>query len=130
MNQQVQDAKCSPDRIYAASHLLRCARKVDCPYMDKCLAYAVEYPWFFVDPIYVHFRFKKNKKFLNELQNMIRENIYEYKNLTLLDSIQRKRMMIFARSKILYGFNAYARLFRVYLYHVLKKDAYADGHGI
>ena len=130
MNNQIALSKCSPDRIFAADYLLTCANSANYVYMDECIAYAVKYPWYFVDPIYVHFRFKENKKFLNELQKLIRKNLNEYRNLTSLDSIQRNRMMLFARSKVLYGFNAYARLIRVYIYHVLKKDAYADGHGI
>lgn len=130
VNQQAQSSKCHPDRIFAAEYLIKCAHKVEYEYMDESLAYAAKYPWYFIDPIYVHFSFRENKRFLNELQNLLRKNINEYRSLKLLDGIQRKRMTLFARSKILYGFNAYARLLRVYIYHVLKKDAYADGHGI
>lgn len=130
MNHQVILSKCNPDRVFAASYLVERARKVKYKYMDECFAYAVKYPWFFVDSIYVHFRFQSNKKFLNELQKFLRNNYKQYQHLILIDNIQRKRMLLFARSKILYGFNAYARLFRVYLYHVFKLDAYTDGHGI
>lgn len=130
MNNQRILSKCNPDRIFAANYLIECARKVNYKYMDECLVYAVKYPWFFVDSMYVHCKFKSNKKFLKELQNFLRNNYEQYRQLNLLDNIQRKRMLLFARSKILYGFNAYARLFRVYLYHVLKLDAYKDGHGI
>lgn len=64
------------------------------------------------------------------MQVVIRTNRQMCRNLSQFSGIQRKRMLLFARSKILYGFDAYARLFRVYVYHILKLDAYADGHGI
>ena len=130
MNRQVNTNTCNADRIFAGNYLVTCARKAGYEHMDECFLYAIKYPWYFVDPTYVHFRFKENWKFLSELQGLLRDNCDEYRKLTLLDDIQRKRMMIFARSKILYGVNAYIRLFRVYLYHVLGLDAYADGHGI
>lgn len=130
MNHQVILSKCNPDRIFAASYLIECARKTKYKYMDECFVYAVKYPWTFVDSIYVHLKFQSNKKFLNELQNFLRNNYEHYRHLNLIDDIQRKRILLFARSKILYGFNAYTRLFRVYLYHILKLDAYTDGHGI
>lgn len=130
VNQQVNTARCSPDRIFAGNYLLECAKKAEFEYMEDCLAYAVQYPWSFVDSIYVHHRFRENRSFLDVLQKTIRSNYREYRNLEIFSRIQRHRMLLFARSKILYGLNAYARLFRVYLYHVLKLDAYSDGHGI
>lgn len=130
VNQQVRAAKCTPDRVLAGGYLLDCAQKSNYEYMDTCLEYAVRYPWFFVDAIYVNFRFHENRVFMTALQKLIRTNYKEYRDLEAFSGIQRHRMLLFARSKILYGFNAYARLLRVYLYHVLKLDAYADGHGI
>ena len=130
MNQQSNARKCNPDRIYAGNYLIECAKKAKYSYLEDCLFYAINYPWYFVDPIYVRFRFAENQVFLNALQKIIRDNRELYRNLPAITTIQRKRMLLFSRSKILYSFNAYVRLFRVYLYHLLKKDAYADGHGI
>lgn len=130
VNQQANSAKCSPDRIFAGDYLLQQAEKTGYVYMEECLFYAVQYPWFFVDPIYVRFRFRENMEFLNALQKIIRSHRNSYRKLPLLGDIQRRRMILFSYSKILYGFNAYARLCRVYLYHILKRDAYTDGHGI
>lgn len=130
VNQQVSAARCSPDRVFAGQYLLDTAKKKRYRYMDQCLYYAVDYPWYFADPIYVHRTFRKNREFLNALQKLLRKYSSEYKSLAHFDEIRRKRMRLFAASRILYGFNAYARLFRVYLYHVIKKDPYADGHGI
>lgn len=130
VNQQVNSACCSPDRVFAGKYLLDCARRINYAFSDECLDYAVRYPWFFVDSNYVHFQVYKNRKFMNALQELIQSNLEAYRELDSLNQIQRKRMTVFAKSKVLYGFNAYARLFRVYLYRVLNKDAYADGHGI
>lgn len=130
VNQQVNSIMCSPDRVFAGDYLLKCAVRSEYKYLEECLTYAVQYPWSFVDPIYVHFSFRKNRFFLNSLRKMIRDNRKAYLQISSLDVIQRKRMLLFSHSKILYGLNAYARLFRVYVYHVLKLDAYSDGHGI
>lgn len=130
VNQQACSARCSSDRIYSADYLLQCAKKVKYAYMEECLAYAVKYPWSFVDSIYVRGSFGENRQFLNLLQKMIRDNIDTYLTLPLLDNIQRKRIRLFACSKFLYGFNAYGRLLRVYIYRIFKLDAYSDGHGI
>lgn len=130
VNQQVSAAKCSPDRVFAGQYLVKCAKRVDYPYMDTCLAYAVRYPWYFIDPIYVHGRFRENRAFLRAVQQLLRDERDLYQSLPLFDALLRKRMMLFAHSKVLYGLNAYARLFRVYWYHILKRDPYADGHGI
>ena len=130
MTQQSADSKCSPHRVWAGNYLLECAKAVNYPYFQECLLYAVDYPWYFVDSIYVKFRFAENCEFLDELQAMLRRNRKLYKQLPLIDNIRRHRMMLFSQSRFLYGFNAYARLLRVYLYHILQKDAYADGHGI
>ena len=46
------------------------------------------------------------------------------------DKITRKRYMLFSKSRFLYGFNAYVRLTRVYIFKLLGKDAYKSGHGI
>lgn len=130
VNQQKNSMKCSVDRVWAGEYLVECAKQSDYKYLDECLVYAIQYPWSFVDPIYVHFSLRKNRDFLNSLQKMIRDNREAYSNLSSLDVIQRNRMLLFSHSKILYGLNAYARLFRVYVYHILKLDAYSDGHGI
>lgn len=130
MRQQVNSMRCSPDRVFAGSYLLQCAKRQNYPYPEECLSYALEYPWLFVDAVYVHGAFRKNRQFLRELQAMIRDNRELCRSTERIPPIQKKRMLLFARSRILYGVNAYARLLRVYLYHILKLDAYADGHGI
>lgn len=126
----VHAGKCSADRVYAGQYLIDTAEQV-CPELfDECLRYAAEYPFMFVDGIYVRREFKENKAFLDALQALLRRYPKEYHALSSLSLIQRKRMRLFAKSRFLYGLNAYARLLRVYLYRVLGKDAYADGHGI
>lgn len=130
VNFQLNNQTCSPDRVTAGRYLIKRAKDIKFEYLDECLFYAINYPWFFVDSTYVRFQFKKNKKFLLELQDMICENRKEYHSLSLIPEIIRKRMLIFSKSKLLYAFNAYARLIRVYLFHILKRDAYVDGHGI
>lgn len=130
VNQQANSVQCSPDRVFAGSYLLQCAKRQNYPYLEECLSYALEYPWSFVDSVYVHRAFRKNRQFLRELQAMIRENRELCRSSERIPQIRKKRMLLFAHSRILYGVNAYARLLRVYLYHVLKLDAYADGHGI
>ncbi|MDD7175711.1 MAG: glycosyltransferase [Clostridiales bacterium] len=130
MHQQANSVQCSPDRVFAGRYLLQCAKRRGYPYLEECFAYALEYPWSFVDSVYVHRAFRKNRQFLRELQAMIRENRELCRSSERIPQIRKKRMLLFAHSRILYGVNAYARLLRVYLYHVLKLDAYADGHGI
>ena len=130
MQSQVSSGKCSPDRVTAAEYLLKCAKEVNYEFISQCLFYALKYPWYFVDPVYVDFKLKENKEFLNELQRFIAENRDEIQELSQISKIERKRMLLFARSKFAYGLNAYARLLRVYLYHIIKKDPYKDGHGI
>jgi len=118
------------DFVQAGEHMI-CVSEAVCPSLrDACLRYAAEYPFMFVDGIYVRREFKQNRAFLDALQALLRKYQKEYAALSSLTSIQRKRMQLFARSRFLYGFNAYARLLRVYLYRILGKDAYADGHGI
>lgn len=130
VHQQANSVQCSPDRVFAGSYLLQCAKRQNYSYLEECLSYALEYPWSFVDPVYVHGVFRKNRQFLRELQAMIRDNRELCRSTERIPPIRKRRMLLFARSRILYGVNAYTRLLRVYLYHILKLDAYADGHGI
>ena len=130
MHSQANTAKCSPDRIFAGGYLLNCAKNVGYPHLDVCLDYIIRYPWCFIDPIYVRFAFRENQAFMSGMQKLIRENRALYRTLSSLNPIIRHRILLFSHSKILYAFNAYARLIRVYFYHILKKDAYSDGHGI
>lgn len=123
-------AKCSPDRIFAGEYLLKAVQDV-CPELTpEALHYAVHYPWMFVDPIYVHRHFRANKTFLDCLQDYLRLHLSEYKSQDIFPALLTSRMALFAKSRFLYGFNAYTRLLRVYIFHLLGKDAYADGHGI
>lgn len=122
--------KCSPDFIFAGSHIMNIV-KMNYPslYIDAFL-YTIRYPWSFVDKIYLKRGFKDNKDFLINLQSLIQENKDLLSSIKSFSKISRKRMKLFSKSRILYGVNAYARLFRVYLYKVLKKDPYISGHGI
>lgn len=130
VNHQTNTSRCSPDRVYAGSYLLECAKSTDYPYLENCMFYAIDYPWYFIDPIYVQHRFRENRMFLDAMKDMIRRNRKFYWKLPQLNEIRRRRIVLFSYSKTLYGLNAYARLFRVYLYRVLKLDAYSGGHGI
>ena len=125
-----QSIKGSTDFIWAGQYLLEMVRRKFPDLEGKCLNYALAYPWSFVDRIYVQRTFTQNKVFLYALQNLLHENSSQYKALELLPLIIRRRMALFEKSSALYGLNAYARLFRVYLFHLLGLDAYADGHGI
>ncbi len=125
-----QSKKCSRDRIIAGRCVIEAAEKLNCGLKNEALRYAVEYPWMFVDGIYVRREFKENKAFLDSLQNLLRDYCDDYKVLETFSEIQRKRMRLFAKSRFLYGFNAYGRLLRLYVYRVMKKDPYKDGHGI
>lgn len=126
----VQTKQGDPDILFAGEYLLRAVEAI-CPKLtNMALRYAVEYPWLFVDPIYVKMKFNDNQEFLTAIQAFLRKNIREYQERKIFSGIQTRRMALFSISKFLYGINAYARLLRVYLYRLLGKDAYADGHGI
>lgn len=122
--------KCSPDRIFAGEYLADVLKKKGSEYYDMALKYVIEYPWMFIDSIYVHKEWKENREFLNEMQRYLRENIQEYKEKKIFSDICLSRMSVFAKSKILYAANVYARLLRVFLYRILHLDAYKDGHGV
>ena len=103
----------------------------NCPELaDMTLHYAISYPWSFVDPIYVKTAFRDNQNYLWEMQNYLRKYWNLYREREIFPPVQTNRMALFARSRFLYGFNAYTRLARVYLYRLIGKDAYADEHGI
>ncbi len=125
-----QAVRYSPDRIFAGRHLVQsvqsCAPHLEAP----SLAYALRYPWSFVDKVYLSRRFRENTLFLNAMQSFVRDYMARYDAFEIYTPILRHRMRLFARSRVLYALNAYARLIRVYLCRLLKKDAYADGHGI
>lgn len=122
--------RCSPDRIFAGKYLFNTVKEI-CPAMaPKAFTYAVKYPWYFVDRIYVCRDFAKNKKFLLDFQGFLKDNKGEINAAPELSKIVKRRMRLFADSRLLYGVNAYARLLRVYLYKFFRKDAYKDGHGI
>ena len=122
--------KSSADRVFAGEYLLKAVKTVCPEYSERAYKYAIEYSWMFVDAIYVNRTFRDNQLFLKALQKYLRKYIEEYKENRIFSEIQRKRMELFAKSGFLYGFNAYSRLIRVYLYRILGKDAYKDGHGI
>lgn len=122
--------KCSPDRIFAGEHLLNAANDHAPRLFEKSLTYAVSYPWSFVDRIYVDRTFRDNKEFLSAIRRLLKKYLQDIGRLNDIDSIVKNRMSLFVKSPILYGANAYSRLLRVYAFHLLGKDAYADGHGI
>lgn len=125
-----QSKRCSPDRIYAGEYLLQAVRKAAPELTKMALQYAIEYPWMFIDPIYVQRSFHQNQDFLKAIQKYLRDNISEYKLYNIFSATQTNRMSLFSKSRFMYGFNAYARLIRVYVYRIIGKDAYRDGHGI
>lgn len=122
--------KCSPDRIFAGEYLLKTIKKLLPERYKDALKYAIEYPWMFIDPIYVHREFDWNKEFLKEMHRYLKDYLPEYEKHNIFSSIWLSRMKLFVRSKKLYAINVYARLFRVYLYRILHLDAYKDGHGV
>lgn len=125
-----QHKRGSTDRIYAGEYLLNAVVDYAPTYKQKALHYAVYYPWMFVDRIYVQRKFISEMEYLAALQKYLRRYIRTYSEQQIFDQILTKRMKLFAHSRILYAFNAYARLLRVYLYRLIGKDAYQDGHGI
>lgn len=122
--------RCSPDFIYAGEYLIETARQAAPELVKECLHYAAAYPWSFVDPIYVRRDFAANREFLEALGALLRNYQAEYQRFGVFEPILMKRMCLFSKSPGRYGLNAYARLLRVYGYRILKKDPYADGHGI
>ena len=122
-------AICSPDRVNAGAYLYNTVRDIAPELGKKAFTYAVDYPWSFVDGIFVDGSFRKNRELLKSLQQFLRDNPQALED-SGFDHITKTRMHLFSKGMALYGINAYARLFRVYLYHILKKDPYKDGHGI
>lgn len=125
-----QHKRASPDRIYAGEYLLNAVTEATPIHTERALHYAVHYPWMFVDRIYVQHSFRVNREYLTDMQEYLRRHIREYSEREVFDPILTGRIKLFAHSQILYAFNAYARLLRVYLYRLIGKDAYQDGHGI
>lgn len=127
---QTANCKCSPDRVYAGRYLYSQARSNDFEYLDQCLCYAMLYPWQFVDKMYVNRMLKQNRQFLDELANFIKNVKHDDSFKNSFSKIIIKRMTLFSKSRFLYRFNTYARLFRLYVFHIFKLDAYKSGHGI
>lgn len=127
---QTQSGICSIDRIFAGDYLFSKALKSDYKYIDQCFNYAFSYPFLFVDKIYVYRTFNNNRVFLKQLKLTLKKHRFSLKNNKSIKPIIKKRMLLLSKSRFLYAFNAYTRLMRVYLYKVLKKDPYTDGHGI
>lgn len=121
---------CSPDFVYAGKHIMDIVRNNKPDLYDDSLAYTVAYPWLFVDKIYLKRTFSDNRQLLGDLRHLMKDNITGIKQSKHFSDISKSRMKLFCKSRILYGFNVYARLLRVYIYRILKKDAQSDGHGI
>lgn len=123
--------KCSPDRVYAGECLMNVAKDKFPDLLEKTFRYGIMFPWSYVDGIYVNRTFSENRIFLKKLQKVLRENRKLLKtNQFHLTKTEKARLIMFSYSLFWYGCNAYTRLFRLYLYKVLGKDAYIDGHGI
>lgn len=123
--------KCSPDRVYAGNYLLDIVKQSFPDMIPQAFKYGIMFPWSYVDGIFVHRTFNENRLFLKEMQNVLRHNRNLLKNNRVNESkINRHRMIVFSYSLILYGCNAYVRLFRLYFYKIIQKDAYKSGHGI
>ena len=122
--------KCSPDRIFAGEYLVEVTKKKIPELYNQSLKYAVDYPWTFVDGIFIDRTFRENKAFLIALRDFIRRYKKDLLTIEDLNPLVLARMNLFSKSNLLYGFNAYSRLLRVYLFHIFGKDAYSDGHGI
>ena len=120
----------SCDFIQAANHLINTSKKFYPHLYTSCVEYGVKFPWLFVDRIVVNNQRKNNINFLNSLQKLIRNNISIINDSTNFNYIDKFRMNLYAKSIYLYSINAYIRLIRVYLFKILKKDPYKDGHGI
>ena len=125
-----QAIKAAPDRVYAGEYLLEAVQDYAPELLPLALRYAVDYPFSFVDPIYIKRSFRENKQYLKALQGLLKRHIRSCLKENIASPILLKRMSLFAKSSFLYGINAYTRLLRVYIFRVLKKDAYKTGHGI
>ena len=122
--------KCSPDRIFAGEYLVETVKQVCPDIYRESLKYAVDYPWMYIDSIYLKKENKDNKKFLDELQKFLQSHIQDYITYDVFSKILLSRMKLFAKSKKLYAWNVFGRLFRVYICRLLHIDAYKSGHGI
>lgn len=122
--------KCSPDLVVAGEYLVDMVKNNYPIILNDSIYYSLNYTWSFVDKIYVNRDFKNNRKFLIEIKRLISDNIVKIKNENIFDKSRTHRMILFSKSKFFYGFNAYTRLFRVYLFRLFNKDAYSNGHGI
>lgn len=122
---------CSPDRIYACSYLLHTVEKHTPELFDYALAYAVEYPWSFVDKVYVSFKLWKNRKFLKSFRRLLLEYRDDIQRLSGISLIQKKRITWFSVAPQFYVLNTTARLLRVIVYRkFLGKDPYVNDRGI
>ncbi len=122
--------KCSPDRIFAGQYLLNAVKNKSNDLISLALKYAIDYPWMFIDSIYLSRNLKSNKEFLNSLQDFLKHHIKEYVDNSIFSKIQLHRMKLYSKSKILYFVNVYGRLIRLYIYRIFNKDPYKSGHGI
>lgn len=126
-----QKENADPDFIHAARYLIETAEIMRPELLDDCLLYAIGYPWFFIDKIYLEKSFKKNKIFLHDFREQINKYSDKYSKLDgRIDAIKKHRILLFAKSPILYAINVYTRLARLYIFKILNKDPYASGHGI
>ncbi len=123
--------RCNADRVYAGRKVIEFGLTVnDKDYLRECMEYALTTPWLFIDGIFVRREFKENMAFMKSLQQLLKDYLPLIRENCSYSPIVLHRMNLFSKSLWMYGLNAYVRLFRVYLYRLLNKDAYCDGHGI
>lgn len=122
--------QCSADRVYAGECLIHCVEKTYPQLFDKALIYAVQYPWSFVDKIYVKFKQVENRQFMNALSKLIREYLTDLMRLDVFSPLVKYRMKLFSKSRLLYAFNAYGRLLRNYVCRLMGKNPYESQHSI
>ena len=118
-----------PDRVFAARYFIEnCRREPEL--IHYSFAHAIGQPWYAVDAIYAKFKIKDNIQFLRDFKKLLNDYLDDFLSVSNLSNIQKFRLKLFSKSISLYAVNAYARLLRVYLYRLFKKDPYIKGHGI
>lgn len=122
--------KCSPDFIYACEKMMNEVISKDSSLLSDAIYYCVDFPWLFIDRIYVNLNFKNNKQFLSDFQNFLKKYSSYVMKQDRISIIVRKRMVLFSKSRFLYGFNVLGRYIRLLFFKIFHKDPYASGHGI
>lgn len=125
-----QAVKASCDLVSASNYLTEIVINTAPELTNRAILYSVKYPLLLIDKIVVQKSYKDNINFLIEFSEYTKKYSDEIQKCPLLNDIQKSRLNLYKKNRILFYFNAYCRLFRVYLYKIIKKDPYKDGHGI